>query len=147
MIHEDTVGDHFPKVLTLTLHPSSGKKEFSAPSEVRCVQSSVPSLLLSLQFVQTIALHLLLTFTLCLLQIPSWHFSTRHSVRMHTKERDGHNYELLEYNPEIHSYSFSKIYVQFPVFACFMMLTDLMDELNKNHIFSGSHFILQETFN
>lgn len=32
----------------------------------------------------------------------------------------------------------------------FMMLTDLMDELNKNskqcHIFSGSNFILQGTF-
>lgn len=97
------------------LTPPVAKSSLALPSETSHSYSRLHVLFFShLRFHPSIALHLLLTFTLCLLQISSWvFFHVSHwtsSEKMHTKQRLNMSYELLECfsvcHPEMHSYSF-----------------------------------------
>lgn len=135
MIHECMVCDHFPKGRTLTFDPSSGKKQFSSLPQRGHIRTVVCPLLLPPQCVPSIAPHLLLTFTLCLLLMSSWRFlPSRYTFweRTHTKQRVDKNYELLECLSFVNLRRLSKLTCNFLQLLVFIMLTDLMDEMNVN---------------
>lgn len=80
------------------------------------IRTVISPLLLSPQFVLSIAPHLLLTVTLCLLEISSQRFFPSHltyAKRMHTKQRADKTYELLKHLSPRNSQLFFKLTCNF----------------------------------